>query len=111
MRSQQRKTGKVTVTELELRKQGGTNNYSRSPTGGVRPYKYTTSDYTADTRGGESCYRIDVEHNRRTQAYVWTVYKDDNSAAIIPFDCAQEEDILRLWFLGNTLDITVNIAF
>jgi len=58
-----------------------------------------------------SCYRIDVEHNRNTQAYTWTVYKDEDSTGVNILDWAQEDDVLRLWFTGNTLDITVNIAF
>ena len=113
MRLQQRKTGAVTVTELEKRRFFNQVGYSQTTASksGIETYSYTTSDYTADTRDGESVYRIDVEHNRETRSYLWTLFKDENSGAVNLFDWAQEDNTLRLWFHADTLDITVMLIF
>jgi hypothetical protein len=112
MRTQSRKTGRVPVTEIELRRFNGLGfaqtNGSRS---GIRTFVFTTTDFTADTRAGESVYRIDVDHNAETQSYFWTLFKADNSGAVNLFDWAQERNTLRLWFHANTLDITVMMIF
>lgn len=111
-RSNSRKSGRVVNTVQELWFRNGSNGYSEASSASrFREYDFTTSDYTADTRRGTSCYRIDVEHNLSTQAYLWDVIKTNDSGSIEVFDYWKGEDELEVWFVGNSLDIKITVSF
>lgn len=111
LREALKKTGRNVNTLNEILFNKGTRStISGSGSGsGKIPYLFATSDYIADTSVPEANYRIDVNHTLQTQIYSWHIFKTEDGRAIVPVDWSQGDNILSLWFVGNTKTIRVII--
>lgn len=109
LRRPDRRYGRVTVTQQQLRKSKsgyGANAIPSYPDQRqMQVFNFTTSDFVVDG----SRYKLTCYHTAGSREYMFQMHEQDDSGPILADDFWKGPTELILWFTSNSKNITVLI--
>ena len=106
-RTANRRTGRVAVTQQQLRR--GTSGAGASAIPGdmreLQRFPFTTADFVADG----SLFTLTCTHGLAEQNYIYQIFEPDDGSELIPDKIWRGNNDFIIWFKSDSKNVTVNI--